>query len=84
MAMAGRSQTIQRHNIMTAQHLGVTAQPMWLDEAWRLHGIHERRGRVDHPEIMSLYHEIGHPGIAHDRRRGVQLLSELASSVRDG
>ena len=51
---------------MTAQHLGVTAQPMWLDEAWRLHGIHERRGRVDHPEIMSLYHEIGHPGIAHD------------------
>ncbi len=42
------------------------AQTPWLDEAWRLFGVHERRGRADHPDIMSLYRDVGHPGIAHD------------------
>ncbi len=42
------------------------AQTPWLDEAWRLFGVHERSGGSDHPDIMSLYQEVGHPGIAHD------------------
>lgn len=41
-------------------------QTPWLDEAWRLYGVHERRGNSDHPDIMSLYRDVGHPGIAHD------------------
>lgn len=41
-------------------------QAPWLKEAWRLYGIHERKGRADHPDIMALYRAVGHPGIRHD------------------
>lgn len=51
---------------MTTLNCEAGAQAPWLDEAWRLFGVHERQGSADHPEIMSLYREVGHPGIRHD------------------
>lgn len=42
------------------------AQSPWLSEAWRLYAIREKRGKADNKDIMALYRDVGHPGIAHD------------------
>lgn len=41
-------------------------QPPWLDAAWQLLGAREVAGPRDNPDIVALYRDAGHPGVAHD------------------